>query len=102
MRINNFHKRVLEVSFDESVKRIEVEKIVPPTEEDADDETYWRRIRLTTSSGEVFEISCDSYREEDLEVVEVDKLGPVQQPKPDNRDWLRPKASKGKARASRK
>ena len=101
MRINNYHKRVLEVSFDGSVKRIEVEKVI----DDSADEPwpkFYRTIRVTTHGGEVLVVDCDSDSPEDLELVEVDELGPVPPVPSDNSDWLTPRVAKGKSPARKK
>jgi hypothetical protein len=68
-------KHVLLVSL-HYVTRIEVENIIPPSEGDSSI-THFRTIRFTTDTGEVLEVFCTSELQKELELVEVDKLGPV-------------------------
>ncbi len=76
MKITADRKHMLAVSFDGVVTRIEVEKIIPSSEDDIS-ETYFRTIRFTTHTGEILEVFCNSESEKELELVEVDQLGPV-------------------------
>jgi hypothetical protein len=73
------------------VVKIEVEDIIPPSE-DAIAETCYRTIRLITYYSEVIEIFCAAPDENALTLRQVKELKPVKKPKVVG--WLEPKLYK--------
>src|SRR4051812_35256245 len=80
-----------------SIEKIEAERITCPAEDEGAEEHY-RTIRITTTTGEVLELSLEGNNEDNLGVQEVSELPPVLKPeesKDKPLDWLTPK-NKGK------
>jgi hypothetical protein len=75
------------VVVDAHVKRIEVENIVGPSEDEMDD-TYYRTIRFVGYDGEAIEVVCDGFEEQSVHLRRAKELKPVKKPKV--RDWLIP------------
>ncbi len=82
---------VLHISL-EDIVMIEVEDVVPG---DASGSEYsGRRIRFSSHTGEIVEISCDAVGVEPLELQGVEKLPPIDRRKVRKRKWQRPRLYK--------